>query len=64
MTIYIEVDLKNKELPTGRMAKTMAELSRLVGRQDRTVATAIARAKKNGGRCRYVKVEIDEEEED
>lgn len=64
MTIYMEVDLKNKELPTGRMSETMAGLSRLCGKKDRNVASAIAHAQKTGGRCRYVKVEIDEEDED
>ena len=64
MTIYMEVDLKNKELPTGRMSETAVGLSRLCGCSDRNVLTAIHHAKKRGGKCRYVKVEIDEEDED
>lgn len=64
MIIYMEVDLKNKELPTGRMAKTAAELSRMCGCESHNVLTAIHHAKKRGGRCRYVKVEIDEEDEE
>ena len=64
MTIYMEVDLKNKELPTGRMSETAVGLSRLCGCNDRNVSVAIAHAKKRGGRCRYVKVEIDEEDEE
>lgn len=64
MTIYMEVDLKNKELPTGRMHETSFGLSRLCGCNERNVLTAINHAKKRGGRCRYVKVEIDDEEDE
>ena len=64
MTIYMEVDLKNKELPTGRMAETATALSRMCGCNDKNVSSAIHHAKKKGGRCRYVKVEIDEEDEE
>lgn len=62
MTLWMEVDLKNKELPTGRMSATAAGLSRMCGLHPSTVAGAIRHAKMSGGRCRYVRVEIDDEE--
>lgn len=61
MTIWMEVDVKNKELPTGRMATTSAELSRMCGINVRGVASAIAHAKKTGRKCKYVRVEIDDD---
>lgn len=63
MTIWMEVDLKNKELPTGRMATKSRELSRMLGLNPSAVCDAICKARKAGRKCRYVKVEIDDEEE-
>ena len=63
MTIWMEVDLKNKELPTGRMADKPGKLAKLVGlKNPKGVSNAISRAKRNGTRCRYVKVVIEEED--
>lgn len=65
MTIWMEVDLKNKELPTGRMADKPGKLAKLVGlKNPKGVSNAISRAKRTGGRCRYVKVKIEEEADD
>lgn len=62
MTIWMEVDLKNKELPTGRMATRARDLARMCGIEPKGVSNAISRAKRNGTRCRYVKVVIEEED--
>ena len=65
MTIWMEVDLRNKELPTGRMAPRAKELARLCGLKDLNgVSNCISRAKRTGTRCRFVKVEIEEDEND
>lgn len=62
MTLWMEVDLKNKELPTGRMATRARDLARMCGIEPKGVSNAISRAKRNGTRCRYVKVVIEEED--
>ena len=63
MTIWMEVDLKNKELPTGLMADKPGKLANLVGlKNPKGVSNAISRAKRTGKRCRYVKVVIEEED--
>ena len=65
MTIWMEVDLKNKELPTGRMADKPGKLAKLVGlKNPKGVSNAISRAKRTGKRCRYVKVVIEEEDDE
>lgn len=65
MTIWMEVDLKNKELPTGRMADKPGKLAKMVGlKNPKGVSNAISRAKRTGKRCRYVKVVIEEGEDD
>ena len=64
MTLWMEVDVKNKELPTGRMSETAAGLSRMCGLHPSTVAGAIRHARLNGSsKCKYVRVEIDDDEE-
>lgn len=62
MTIWMEVDLKNKELPL-RVADKARDLARMKGIDPRSVSNAYCRAKRLGEKCRYVKVEIDEEDE-
>lgn len=63
MTIWMEVDLKNKELPTGRMANKPGKLAKMVGlKNPKGVSNAISRAKRTGKRCRYVKVVIEEDD--
>jgi hypothetical protein len=59
----MEVDVKNKELPTGRMATKAKELSRMCGLKPGSVSTAIYHAKLEGRPCKYVRVEIDDSEE-
>ena len=64
MTLWMEVDLKNKELPTGRMATKARDLARICGIEPKGVSNAISRAKRNGTRCRYVKVVLEEENDE
>lgn len=65
MTLFMEVDLKNKELPTGRMADKPGKLAKMVGlKNPKGVSNAISRANRTGGKCRYVKVVIEEEDDD
>ena len=64
MTLWMEIDLKNKELPTGRMATKARDLARICGIEPKGVSNAISRAKRNGTRCRYVKVVIEEENDE
>ena len=63
MTLWMEVDLKNKELPL-RISESAAELSRMCGLNPRAVSSAVRQSKLHGSkRCKYVRVEIDDEEE-
>lgn len=65
MTLFMEVDLKNKELPTGRMADKPGKLAKMVGlKNPKGVSNAISRAKRTGKRCRYVKVVIEEDDDE
>lgn len=63
MTLWMEVDLKNKELPTGRMAEKSADLARMCGINPKGVSDAICKARKKGRKCKYVRVEIDDTED-
>ena len=63
MTIWMEVDLNNKELPTGVMADSPTKLAKMLGLHRGTVCSAINGCRKHGYRCRYVKVEIDDEDD-
>ena len=60
MTVWMEVDLNDKELPL-RIADRARDLARMKGIEPRGVSNAYSRAKRNGTRCRYVKVEIEED---
>jgi hypothetical protein len=61
MTIWMEVDLNNKELPL-RVADRARDLARMKGLNPTSVTNAYSRARKLGQRCRYVKVEIEEDD--
>lgn len=63
MTIWMEVDLKNKELPI-RVADKARDLARMKGISPTGVTNAYSRARRTGQRCRYVKVEIEEDDID
>lgn len=64
MVLWMKVSNDKYELPE-IVADTSAELSRLCGlKHDSGVLSAIANAKRRGHKCRFVKVVIDEEDED
>lgn len=56
--LYMEVDLKEKELPTGRWGRTPAELARVCGKTENAVRSAMSHARKKGRRGRYVVVRL------
>jgi hypothetical protein len=58
----MKVDLKNKELPI-KFADTAAELSRMCGLRNGAVSDAIRKAALKNRPCKYVRVEIDEEDQ-
>ena len=63
MTLWMEVDVKNNELPTGRMAEKSTALAKMCGIHLTGVSAAVSKAKKQGRKCKYVRVEIDDEQE-
>lgn len=64
MTIWMEVDVKNKELPTGRMATRASTLARMCGIHPSGVTAAMLKAAKQNRPCKYVRVEIEEDDDD
>ena len=63
MIIWMEVDLKNKELPL-RVADSVCELAKLCGVKADTISNFYCRAKRDGRKCRYVRVEVSADETD
>lgn len=61
MTLWMKVTLDEYELPLA-VATSSRELARCVGVSSSTVASVVSNAKKRGGRCCYVKVEVDDDE--
>ena len=60
-TVWMEVTNDKYELPTC-VASTATELARILGKSESTVYNAIYRARERGGRCRYVKVPLQEDD--
>lgn len=61
-TVYMLVSNDKYELPL-MIADSAAELSRRLHLSEGTVSSTISCDKKRGYRCRYVKVEIDDDDE-
>lgn len=59
--IWMEIDLRNKELPVA-VADTMEELAQMRKTTVRNIKTQMFRAKRRNGRCKYIRVKIEEEE--
>jgi len=57
--LYMEIDLKNKDLPTGRVGETIKELAAECGRSPLTIRSEMSRAKKEGRPCRFIRVEME-----
>lgn len=56
--MYMEVDLREKELPTGKWGYSIRELAKACGKTENAVASAMSHAMKRGQRCRYVVVRL------
>lgn len=63
MKLYMKVTSDEYELPL-YVASSPTELAEKVGTTRMTILSAISHAKKRGGRCKYVRVVINDEEED
>ena len=63
MKVYMEVTQDKYELPVA-VADSVRELAYVVGVKENTVCNIMSRAKKRGGRCKYIKVELEEGEID
>lgn len=61
MTLWMKVTMDKYELPLA-VADSSRELARCLGVSASTVASVVSNAKRRGGRCCYVKVEIDDDE--
>ena len=59
--IWMKVDLKNNEEPLA-VADSQRELAKLCGVKESTIRESICRAKKRGWKCRYIKIEDIEED--
>lgn len=62
MVLWIKVSNDEYELPE-IVADTSTELSRMCGLDRNSVQSAISNAKRRKNKCQYIKVEIDDEED-
>ena len=63
MDIWMQVSADKYEFPL-LIAESQKELAMLCGVQRATIASAIGKAKRKGHKCQYVKVEIEEEQDE
>lgn len=61
-TLWMMVDLKDNELPLA-VADSLEELAELAGVKKKTITSRINSSRRRGTKCKYVKVQIDEEGE-
>lgn len=59
--VWMEVTRDKYEFPVC-VASTATELARILGKSESTIYNAIYRARGRGGRCRYVKVPLQEDD--
>lgn len=62
MTLWMKVTMDKYELPLV-VATSARELARCIGVSKTTVSSVVSNAKRRGGRCCYVKVEVDDDDE-
>lgn len=62
MTLWLRISMDKYELPMV-VADTSTELARMCGVAEGTVASSIHHSKVSGHRSRYVKVDIEEDDE-
>ena len=63
MTLWMEVTMDEYELPVA-VASSAEELARKIGKTTNNIYSAIYKAKVRGYRSRYVKVEVEEENDE
>lgn len=63
MTLWMEVTMDECELPVA-VASSAEELARKIGKTTNNIYSAIYKAKVRGYRSRYVKVEVEEENDE
>lgn len=61
--VWLKVTADRYELPVA-VAETGAELARMCGKSENNVYNAINKAKQLGHRCQYIRVEIEEDEDE
>lgn len=59
MKVYMEITLDKYELPVA-VADSINELAALVNVKHTSIRVLMSRAKQRGGRCKYIKVELEE----
>ena len=62
MMVWMLVTNDKYELPL-IVAKSAGELARLTGQRRSNIASAICHAEKRGARCKYVRVEVEDDDE-
>ena len=61
ITLWMKVTLDKYELPVA-VADTSGQLAQMIGVTPNNIHSAISNARKDGYRCQYVKVEIEEDD--
>lgn len=60
MTVWMEITLDDYELPVA-IAESRVRLAEMVGVEPETISEQICRYRKHGMKCKYIKVEIEDE---
>ena len=60
--LYMEITKDKYELPVA-VADSEAALARMVGVKKNCISQCIAHTKKRGGKCKYIKVVLEDEED-
>lgn len=61
--VWLKVTADRYELPVA-VAETGAELARICGKSENNVYNTINKAKQLGHRCQYIRVEVEEDEDE
>lgn len=59
--LYMQVTRDKYEFPVA-IADSIPELANMIGKSPNTIKSYMSRCKKIGRKCRYIKIEIEEEE--
>lgn len=63
MTVYMEVTMDELELPLA-IADSLKELAAMKKMPQNSISSIMCHARANGHRCRYIKVEIEDDEDE